>query len=362
MKVLLVRAAPRKEGMTNYITDIMKKGIIDAGGVITEIDLSAKKIIPCCGCYDCWTVSPGVCRYNDDMEEILSQILECDMLLCSTPLYHYSMNAELLKFFERTFPLSEQGFIDTDYGIMRNKIRYPEKWNNKKLGFIAACGMRSARNFDGMIKSFEMIATGENFNLVSKLIRPESFLLPYKYAKPRTIKKIEHAIERAGSELVLNGFVSDKTTDIVKTPISSSLENMIKHTNIFWEHVFGSKGSGLDQKAAQERMLHDVRVLMREMVSYVDPIATKRVKATIQFVFPDRDLNYIITINRGEATLEEGEAEKFDLKLTVDESVWAAMFLREISPMDAIMQKKIIMEGEKSLFTKFDKYFPAPRG
>lgn len=205
------------------------------------------------------------------------------------------------------------------------------------------------------------MAEGMDMELVCEVIRPESFLLPYDVAHPMTIKGIENAVERAGQELARDGRVSEETTQKAAAKISQNRDNFKIHSTIFWEYVDETQERGLDQNKVQNMVIRDVRVLMHEIATYVDPDATKRMRVGIQFDFTDVDRQYHLYVNKGTCELTEGLQDKWDLKITTEQGVWSSMFLREIGPMECLTSGKIKLEGDKSLFTRFEKMFPPPR-
>ena len=361
MKIVLIRSDRRKESMTRYVTDIVKRGLIIGGAEVVDVDLSKQKIVGCDGCYDCWTVSPGNCKYRDDMDGILAEIRSADMLLLSTPLHHYGMTSQLASFIERTLPLTSQAFIQTDLEVFRNRTEW--EGTEKKLGYISVCGFRDLKNFSALQEHFKMIANGMNFTVGAKILRPEGFLLPFHQAHPRTIKAIETALEKAGVEIAQEGGVSVATESEISQPIAHHVENYVQHSTVFWEYVYKNvpEDRGLNQKRASEQVVRDVRVLMSEIITYTDPVATKRLKADFQFVFTDVNLSYHIVVNRGTAELIEERVSKPSLEIVTTQRDWAAMFLGDISPMEALTSGKIKLKGDKSLFTRFEKFFPPPR-
>ena len=66
-----------------------------------KIFVSEKKISPCTGCYFCKNHG-GRCALNDDMADILQKIIDCDVLVLSSPVYFYSICAQLKTVIDRT--------------------------------------------------------------------------------------------------------------------------------------------------------------------------------------------------------------------------------------------------------------------
>ena len=93
-KVLILSGSPRKGGNSDILCDEFQKGALSTGAIVEKIRVAEKKIAPCSGCYFC-RKSGGKCALNDDMGELLPKILEADVLVFSSPVYFYSVCAQL---------------------------------------------------------------------------------------------------------------------------------------------------------------------------------------------------------------------------------------------------------------------------
>jgi putative sterol carrier protein len=99
---------------------------------------------------------------------------------------------------------------------------------------------------------------------------------------------------------------------------------------------------------------------MREMVRCVDAKATARIKAVLQFEFPDEDLFFYVAIGSGQAILTEGTIRNPDLRVRCASETWAAVFTRQIDVCQALKDRQILLAGDKSLFARLDRFFPPP--
>ena len=99
-KVLILSGSPRKGGNSDILCDQFAKGALEAGNDVEKIRVAEKKIAPCTGCYFC-RKSGGRCALNDDMTELLQKIIDCDVLVLSSPVYFYSMCAQLKTVIDR---------------------------------------------------------------------------------------------------------------------------------------------------------------------------------------------------------------------------------------------------------------------
>ena len=99
--VLVLSASPRKEGNSDILCDQFARGAREAGHHAEKIFLGDKSITYCIGCETCMQ-NGGICIQDDDMEEILSKIIEADVIVLATPVYFYSMDAQLKTVIDRT--------------------------------------------------------------------------------------------------------------------------------------------------------------------------------------------------------------------------------------------------------------------
>lgn len=362
MKVMLVRANPRKNGFTQYLTNLFLQGLKEAGAEVTDVDITGDQhaLKPCLGCYYCWLVKPGECVHHDPMEKLLPVILEADVIACATPVYYFAMSSYLKNFFERTFPLTMEGLETSQLGILRNRLREPEKWPRKKFISITVGALRAQEAYEPINQTFRLIADTMDMEMGGQLTRTESHLLPYKLSKPMTLKRIESAFLKAGHEAATTGRLSAKTMADAALPLSPDEQYFRTYSNIYWEHAAAMDITNANSAKLQKQVGSDPDILMREMARSVDPKATARLRAVLQFDFPDRKRHYRLTVDRGQCDLKFEPVAKPDLRITCTSDIWVALFMRQINITAALRQGVIRLEGDKSLFTKLDRYFPPP--
>lgn len=100
-KVLILSGSPRKGGNSDTLCDQFMLGAREAGHEVEKIWIHGRKVSPCLACYYCKDHS-GQCAIKDDMSEILSKMLEADVLVLSSPVYFYSVSAQLKMVIDRT--------------------------------------------------------------------------------------------------------------------------------------------------------------------------------------------------------------------------------------------------------------------
>lgn len=101
-KVLILSGSPRKGGNTETLCSKFAEGAKDAGHDVETVRVCEKDIHFCTGCDSC--VKSGRCIYKDDMEEIREKMLDADVLVFSSPVYFYTISAQIKALIDRMVP------------------------------------------------------------------------------------------------------------------------------------------------------------------------------------------------------------------------------------------------------------------
>lgn len=99
-KVLILSSSPRKNGNSDLLCDEFARGAAESGNQVEKIFLGNKNIHFCNACGSCVNNS-GSCSIKDDMEEIKNKLIAADVIVLSTPVYFYTMSAQLKRFIDR---------------------------------------------------------------------------------------------------------------------------------------------------------------------------------------------------------------------------------------------------------------------
>lgn len=100
--VLIFSASPRKGGNSDLLCDQFLAGARDAGHAAEKIFLRDKKINYCLACDGC-RKNGGTCVQKDDMANILEKIIAADVIVMATPVYFYTMDAQMKTLIDRTY-------------------------------------------------------------------------------------------------------------------------------------------------------------------------------------------------------------------------------------------------------------------
>jgi multimeric flavodoxin WrbA len=100
-KVLVISSSPRRGGNSDLLCDQFVNGSTEAGHPAEKIFLKDKKINYCTGCGTC--IDRGKkCSQKDDMAEVLDKMVAADVIVMATPVYFYTMCAQMKTLIDRT--------------------------------------------------------------------------------------------------------------------------------------------------------------------------------------------------------------------------------------------------------------------
>lgn len=99
-KVLILSGSPRKGGNSDLLCDEFMKGAVSAGHEVEKIRVQEKKVACCIACYACRNT--GKCAIKDDMAEIMQKMIDCDVMVLASPVYFYSIDAQLKAVIDRS--------------------------------------------------------------------------------------------------------------------------------------------------------------------------------------------------------------------------------------------------------------------
>lgn len=208
MKILAFNSSPRKEtGATDIVLNKFLDGARETGAEIEKIYLKDKEINQCIGCYSCWTKTPGICIYKDDMPDVLNKIIKADIIVFGTPLYHVNISSSMKILLERTLPLSKPFLVKN-----KKSTNHPRRFKeyHARWVIISVCGFPEIEHFQALDMSFQQLAKLDNTEIIGKIYRPSSEMLRNKSAQ-KMFKKYLDNCYLAGKEVVENGKITEKT-------------------------------------------------------------------------------------------------------------------------------------------------------
>ena len=99
-KILILSSSPRRGGNSDILCDEFLRGATEAGNEAEKIFLRDKNINYCTGCSVC-SMYGKPCPQKDDMSEIIEKMLAADVIVMATPVYFYTMSAQMKTLIDR---------------------------------------------------------------------------------------------------------------------------------------------------------------------------------------------------------------------------------------------------------------------
>ena len=102
MKIAIFNGSPRKQN-TSAMVQAFIEGAEAAGHEVEELQVGKMKITGCLACEYCHTKGGGACIQKDDLEKIMPAYLEADMIVFASPIYYFTMTAQMEAAIQRVY-------------------------------------------------------------------------------------------------------------------------------------------------------------------------------------------------------------------------------------------------------------------
>ena len=113
-KILILSSSPRRGGNSDTLCNEFMRGAIESGNEAEKVFLRDKTIHYCTGCSTC-SLHGKPCPQKDDAAEIIEKMVAADVIVMATPVYFYTMSAQMKTLIDRCCGL---------YTKMKNKEFY----------------------------------------------------------------------------------------------------------------------------------------------------------------------------------------------------------------------------------------------
>ena len=219
MKVLAINGSPHGEkGNTALILEPFLNGMKEAGAELRLLYTNRMKINPCQGEYNCWLKTPGKCFQKDDMQKVLSKLIQADILVFATPLYVDGMTGPMKNFLDRIIPIADP-IIELRDGHCRHPGRREVK--DGKLVLVSNCGFWELDNFDPLLMHMQAISRNLGREFSGALLRPHGPALKAMMKQGMPASDVFGAAKEAGRQLIEDGRMNADTLKIVSRQLVS---------------------------------------------------------------------------------------------------------------------------------------------
>lgn len=174
MRILAISGSPRKGGNTDIMVETFARAASEKGHVCQIVYLSEKHPNPCMACNACRNKEDGLCVQKDDMQEIYRLMQQSDMIVLASPLYYFTVSAQLKCLIDRFYAPGSRGksikaaalFIDSGSpGYEGAEYMYQRSVNFlgwKDMGMIEIPGMKAKGAMAECPKLREVVAFAES--------------------------------------------------------------------------------------------------------------------------------------------------------------------------------------------------------
>ena len=105
-------ATPRKNGNSEILVDHILAGATQAGASAEKVRLHDLSVRPCTACEACQVSVAEPCIIEDDMASLLDKVRQADGLVLASPIYFFTVNAQMKAFLDRCYALFGGGTFD----------------------------------------------------------------------------------------------------------------------------------------------------------------------------------------------------------------------------------------------------------
>jgi len=168
---------------------------------------------------------------EDDVYEILKRMVAADVIAFATPNYLESMTGQMKTLLDRTLPLV-QPYIESLNGESRHPLRKLKE--GMRFVLVSVCGHHEVSNFSALVHTFERVARNLHGELVARILRPHAMLLKRPGRKGTKYYHVMSALESAGQQLVLKGFVKKEIERQIQMELIPK-DSFIQQTNYVWD-------------------------------------------------------------------------------------------------------------------------------
>ncbi len=352
MKIFAINSSARTGDVskTEIVLNWLVEGMQDAKADVEVINIHRQKINYCKGCFTCWTKTPGKCVYKDDMsKELLPKYLECDLFVMATPLFHYTVNAKMKTFIERTLPMA-MPFFELKKGVTTHPLR------NEPPPTVVV----SVAGFPEM-SVFDQLSSYVNFlykdRLVAEVYRSAAEVMVGPMATGK-IKAIREATIQGGRELVQSKGISTETMEAMTQDLTN-FEKMAPLGNLAWQTCIDEGVTmGQFQKRGMVPRPNSIDSFMQVMRTGFNTEKATDENFTIQFKFSGEvagDCHFSVL----DETIEfkAGAAENPGLIIMTPFDVWMDILTRKVDGQEMFMEHKYSIEGDFNLLLKMSDTF-----
>ena len=125
MEITILNGNPREGSRFDAYLEELRGVLETSENQVKIFSLRDSQLHHCIGCFGCWVKTPGKCVHKDDGPELLTAIINADLVIFASPLIMGFTSALLKKAMDRSIPLIHPHF-EIVSGEVHHRKRYSE--------------------------------------------------------------------------------------------------------------------------------------------------------------------------------------------------------------------------------------------
>ena len=355
MKILALNSSPRSGGQskTELMLTHLVSGMRAAGAEVDTVNLREKTIRPCAGCFTCWTKTPGTCIHRDDMtKELFPKWLAADLVVYATPLYHYTVNAVMKKFIERTLPILQPFF-----GEANDRTHHPLRAKHPKAVFLSVAGFPEMSVFD-LLSAWVGGTYGRAGMVVAEIYRPAAESMTSAFLREKALD-IFDATAQAGREIVESMAVRPETLARIQQELVGDRDLWRRIANLYWKTCIAESVTPreFEEKGLVPRP-DSIETFLTILALGFNPEAAGSARGVMQFDFSGEMAGVChLQFADGKIETRAGAAERPDLVVRTPFELWMDILTGKADGQRTFMEQKYTVEGDLALLLRMKELF-----
>lgn len=352
MNVLALNSSPRTGDVskTEIMLNHLVMGMREAGADVDVINLKEAKMRHCIGCFTCWTNTPGTCIHHDDMtNDIYPKFVACDLCVLATPLYHYTVNALMKTFIERTLPANEPFFVK-QHGV----TAHPNRFALPSMAVLSVAGFPELSVFD-QLRSYVNFLFRDR--LVAEIYRPTAERFTVSTDNPQINDILEATIE-GGRQLATSKNITPEILDRIQKELFN-FEEFAPVGNLSWKTCIAEGVTmGEFQKKNMVPRPDSVETYLIILKQGFNAQNAKDAKLKIQYHFSGEvEGNCFFDIKNGTLDASLGIVEHPDLTIDAPFEIWMDIVCQKADGAEMLMQGKYSVDGDLEILMNLSRFF-----
>lgn len=347
MKVLVLNGSPKGERSNTYrLTGAFLDGLRQVQQAEVEaLEVGKLHLLPCRGCFACWSKTPGKCVLQDDMAGVIEKILAADVLIWSFPLYYFGIPGQLKLLIDRQLPMSLPFMTDNASG--GHPSRYDRSGQRQVV--ISTCGFYTAEgNYDAVDAQFARLCGADGYTAIY-CGQGELFRVPE--LRQRTDAYLEH-VKQAGAEFA-RGTVTEETACALRQPLFPRA--------VFEQMADASWGVSREDVAksgtSQTAKLSPALAFTRQMAALYNPASWNGQDRVLEFFYTDAGETYQVVLGKDGQRVLEADFLPCTTRIETPLSVWQQIGSGELNGQQAMMEHLYRVTGDFSVMLHWDEIF-----